>query len=398
MSRLLFTVFTLITFNCLAQINFEEGYYLPETGDTVTCFIKNKGWKNNPSEFQYRLTKEGETLTTDINSVKEFYVSGIKYERYTIEIDLFSQENHFVSSKWAPDFQTKTLFLRALITGKVSLYGYEDGKLRRFFYKKQGEKPKQLVFKEYQITPNKIATNESFKQSLLLALECDDLNKSDFQKLRYTQTSLIKVYKDFYSCIGEPYVDYSESGPKSSLKVNLKLGSNFSSFSLKGPRTNGAELEFQDQVSLRVGSELEWVLPAKQNKWSLTLEPSFCYYSAETSFSDDEFTNQIVTIEYQSLEVPIGLRHYFFLSKSSKLFVNALFIFDLPISSNVSFSRFSQDLKVEANNSFSFGLGYSLKEKYNIEVRYGLPRGVLVMDSSYQVSSIVLGYTLLHKK
>ncbi|MGK0389752.1 MAG: hypothetical protein ACI94Y_002497 [Maribacter sp.] len=74
-------------------------------------------------------------------------------------------------------------------------------------------------------------------------------------------------------------------------------------------------------------------------------------------------------INYQSLEIPLGIRYYIPLNDKSKLFVNASYVIDAVFGSSVYVERVIDDtvlsdFKIYTKNNFAFGLGY----KYNEEV------------------------------
>jgi hypothetical protein len=64
----------LIAFSITAQIRFEPGYFITNTGEKVNCLIKNSDWQNNPTSFKYQLTKESKIEDGDILNIKEFGV------------------------------------------------------------------------------------------------------------------------------------------------------------------------------------------------------------------------------------------------------------------------------------------------------------------------------------
>ena len=68
----------------------------------------------------------------------------------------------------------------------------------------------------------------------------------------------------------------------------------------------------------RFGVETEFILAFNKNKWGVTIEPTYQYYKSEKKPSDVE-----AKLNYTSVEIPIGIRHYFYLSEKSKIFINA---------------------------------------------------------------------------
>ena len=43
----------LIVTESFGQIKYEKGYFINNENKKIECLIKNKDWKNNPSEFSY---------------------------------------------------------------------------------------------------------------------------------------------------------------------------------------------------------------------------------------------------------------------------------------------------------------------------------------------------------
>lgn len=52
---LVLALITISQFDSYAQIIFENGYFINELNQKVECFIKNIEWRNNPTEFEYKL-------------------------------------------------------------------------------------------------------------------------------------------------------------------------------------------------------------------------------------------------------------------------------------------------------------------------------------------------------
>jgi len=46
-----------------SQISFEKGYFINNTNQRISCYIKNSDWKNNPTEFVYKIALEGDKMT-----------------------------------------------------------------------------------------------------------------------------------------------------------------------------------------------------------------------------------------------------------------------------------------------------------------------------------------------
>lgn len=181
----------------------------------------------------------------------------------------------------------------------------------------------------------------------------------------------------------------------------------YSSLSIDNPKYNINSVEYEDKVSLRAGIELEYVLPFNNNKWNLTLEPTYQSYKS-TIFAD--LHNSVLvgevqtTPEYESIEVPVGIRHYFFLNKNSSLFVNVNYkLFEFLLHSNLDSDFINNRLEgidfSAGTNNIGGGFGFNFKSKYSLEFRYQGKRNILKnyisWNSSYSSFSLILGYNFL---
>src|SRR5690606_21684320 len=87
-NQLLLILITILSFNCYSQISFEKGYYIDNNDQRINCLIKNVDWKDNPTEFEYKLSENSAPEKASIKLVKEFGVDNIsRYIRTTVNID-----------------------------------------------------------------------------------------------------------------------------------------------------------------------------------------------------------------------------------------------------------------------------------------------------------------------
>lgn len=123
--RILFLLITISTLNSYSQVSFEKGYYIDNTNQKINCLIKNVDWKNNPTEFEYKLAENSEPKKTTIKTIKEFGIDNIsKYVRSTVNIDRSSESINNLSNDKNPIFKEEELFLKVLVEGKATLYQY----------------------------------------------------------------------------------------------------------------------------------------------------------------------------------------------------------------------------------------------------------------------------------
>lgn len=104
----------------------------------------------------------------------------------------------------------------------------------------------------------------------------------------------------------------------------------------------------------------------------------------------------VLSLDYKSLEIPFGVRHYFFINKQSKVFLNAAYVIDFDFNSTITYDQ--TDFKISSGNNLAFGAGYKYNDKYSVEFRMGMSRNLLRnyfnFASDYRTISLILGYTL----
>ncbi|WP_339837331.1 outer membrane beta-barrel protein [uncultured Maribacter sp.] len=410
-SYLNYTIFFLFLISTctstFGQITFEKGYFIDNSGQKTDCLIKNIDWKNNPTSFQYKTTTLGGISTRNILSIKEFRVDkGFKYIRANVNINRSSNKVSELDGSRDVNFDKEQLFLKELVFGSANLYHYEDGNLNRFFYSINNEEPLQLVYKRYKKENIHVAENNEFRQQILNLLICDDVVDSRIKNLSYDEKSLKKIFDDYNSC-NDPS-NYIVTASTNKIKLNFKIRPrlNNTSYEVKSTGAQAFNANFGAQNSVSVGTEIEAILPFNKNKWSIIIEPTYQKYSNETTSQTTTNFNSVTynaEVKYSSIELPIGIRHYIFLSKSVKVFLNASILADLPFNSSLTYPNINiikPRIEFGLNISPALGFGIDISNKYSIEARYLGKREVFAnvtdddLSSEFGGFSLILGYSL----
>ena len=134
--KFLTLLFILFAIPSVCQVTYKKGYFIDNSGEKTECFIKDLGWQDNPTEFDYRLQQDGQSKTASIKTVQEFSIDGLnKFIRALVDIDISRDEISQMSTQRNPEFQFSNLFLKVVVEGSVSLYSYQEDNLTKFFYK-----------------------------------------------------------------------------------------------------------------------------------------------------------------------------------------------------------------------------------------------------------------------
>ncbi|MCA0933031.1 porin family protein [Lutimonas saemankumensis] len=379
-----------------AQIEFEPGHYLDENGNQISGYIKNIDWKNNPSRFEFKSSTDSPSKTITANEATEFYVSGNTFKKYSVQIDRSSSDIDKLSWNKQPQFKEELLFLRLEVQGSLDLYSYYDKNTFRYFMGEKEKAPEQLVYKKYRRSSSEIGSNNLYKQQLIQVMKCDGIKKNRFEQLEYTKKSMIKIFEDYNQCV-DPSLNYQKETRKGVYRLSIRPGVSFNSYNLSSSYGYIKEdvVTFDNMVGFRLGVEIEHIFPFNKNKWSLLTEPSFNFVKGD-AIDKDELPS---SLSYTSFELPVGLRHYFFLNDKNKLYLNANLILVFPINSSVSLEN-QKDFEFEKGTNYSVSLGLKMSDKFSIEYQYkgkenwAFDRGLIRRTSSFGSMALILGYNI----
>ena len=388
-----------------SQIIFEKGYFINNSNQKIDCLIKNNDWKNNPETFEYKLSENSEPAIADVKSAKEFGIYSIsKYIRSTVKIDKSKENLDDLSYDKEPTYVEEVLFLKVLVEGKSNLYYYVNGNLQRFYYNTDSSAIEPLVYKKYLVSENVVEENNQFKRQLWADLKCPTIGINKVENLHYKKNSILNFFMEYNKCSNSNFTRYDGKVKKDLVNLTLRAHLNNSSAYIRNTAyTRNSTADFGSKSTLGFGIEAEYIFPFNKNKWSIFVEPTYQNFKAEI-ITDDFFvaTKKLISnINYSSIEVPLGIRHYLFLNKNSKLFINAAYVFDFNLKSSIEIKRddntYYNSLLVNTLNNTSFGIGYKFKDKYSIETRYQTSRTLLsdylFWDSSYTTASLIFGYS-----
>lgn len=394
-----------ISINSYSQIAFENGYFIDQNNKKTDCLIENLDWKSTPTNFRYKLPESQNIITSDVKTIKEFAISGeSKYIRTSVKMDRSSKFIENMSTDKDPVFKEEILLLKVLIEGKASLYMYDEGSLTRFFYKINDTEIKQLVYKPYLINGNSsIAKNNYFREQLFLDLKCDNILQREYENLNYSRSALLNFFIKYNKCSDTNFIEFQKTEQKDLFNLTVRPRLNNSSLSMNNSSTDIYSFKFDSKSSFGLGIEAEYILPFNKNKWALIAEPTYQYYKAEKTKETTSLVGGEINakVDYKSIELPIGVRYYFFLKNNSKIFINASYLIDLGSNSKIEFSRKDgsviNSLDIKSGSTLGLGIGGKLQDKYSIEFRYLINRTLLknyfFVDSSYSTASLIVGYS-----
>jgi hypothetical protein len=386
------------SFKSWSQIDYESGYFIKEPDEKVQCLIRNVDWKNNPTEFRYRLSENDPVQVAGIQTVKEFGITGYsKYVRADVKLDKSDKAINKLSFDKEPQFQEELVFLKLLVEGTVTLLTYEDKNITRYFYQSGSSEIVPLIYKQY-MTDKGVATNDDYKKQLLTNFYTHGVTMSDLQDIKYSTKDLERLFIKMNDNSGSHFTNF-EDKKKDVFNLTLKPGVNFNKLSVQSEVSSFYNTDFDMEKNFRFGVEAEFIFPFFRNKFGILVEPSYQYYQAEHPASLERFSSEV---NYQSIEFAGGIRYYFFLNDKSKIYINPLFVYEFDFNSTIKIIRFEEfvqeNLQVKSKINMAAVAGYKYKNKYSFEIRYYTKRELLVpythWAASYNSFSVTLGYTI----
>lgn len=399
MKQLLFFVFIFTFHSAVSQQGSNKDYFIDNDGIKTTCSIDVKEWSRNPKSFKYKLEEKGQIRTASIANVKEFIIGETVYVRTDVQIDNTSSNPDSLKTTKSPEWKDETLFLSVLVDGKADLFYCRRKGRDQFFYRIDNNPPIQLIHNLYLIPKTdtqgqRIATNNTYWNQLMNDVNCLNYSAERLKSLHYDIGVLVKYFNKQNECWGGEVksVDVLE---KRNFQISLKPGINVAH--AEGKAAGAKYEDYHANTGFRAGVEFQFPLPFYRKKLAVWFEPAWQSYSSTGK------TNGHRTVNYQSFELSLGLRHYFLLRRHASLFLDAAGVYDLPTECLMVYEGSSYRL---GTNSFTAAAGVGVRyKKISLAGRYYTPRSVngrakitdtlfIPLSNDYQKICVIVGYRL----
>lgn len=221
------------------------------------------------------------------------------------------------------------------------------------------------------------------------------------KNINYNKKDLEKLFIDYNECSNSGYINYEFKQKKDFYKLSVRPGINISNLEFD---FGYIDIDLGNKLNLRFGIESEFILPFNKNKWGIIIEPTYQYYKSDKTTETNNVSGGIIVTEvnYQSIELPIGVRHYFFLNDKSKVYANISYIFDYNKTSKIKLTRkdgtIINSLEIKSRRNLGLEIGYKFKDKYSVGMKYQTGRDILGnylnLTSNYSTFSIIFGFKL----
>lgn len=395
-----------------AQIKFEKGFYIDNTDTKIEGLIKNEDWRNNPNSFEFKENENSEVKNISIDYAKEFEITEIsKYVRADVDIEKSSNKLQYMGNNREPQYNNERLFLKQLVIGSANLYIFEENGLEKFFYSVNNSPIKQLVYIQYKANAEDMRngasyddymSNDLFRRQLWMDVRCETTTQQNIKNTEYKFNDLINYFEKYNTCKGDvPVKKIKDKKVKHNLKASVIY--NMGTMSVEEFSASYSP-EFKNS-SFGFGLEYELLLPFNNNKWGVIFEPSYNTFKDEQTLPAYGLStiDPVVKTDMSYVQLPFGIRYYFFLNDNSKIFTNAIGnIRFIGEKNKIDYTNVTMgDLSFSQTTfSFALGLGYTYK-KISGEFRYYPKSNISIhanVPINYTNSSFILRYELFGRK
>ncbi|MEQ7798969.1 hypothetical protein ABDJ41_04060 [Pedobacter sp. ASV1-7] len=201
MKRFLIALLWAIPVLSFAQANFQKGYVITNSKDTLKGFIDYKERSKNPVEVNFRTSLSSSTQTYNLENCVGYGVDDTEHQRrFTVNISMSKVD--VANLSYGPDtsFKRKTVFLKVLQDGKnLVLFYYEDDvKERYYMMSRNHQEPVELIRNTYLSTvkTNAIVNDNKYVRQLLAQMVESNPGRPIPEKgilnLDYTERALLK--------------------------------------------------------------------------------------------------------------------------------------------------------------------------------------------------------------
>lgn len=199
MKRLLLSLLFLLPLLTSAQSNFQKGYVVTTSKDTIRGYIDYKERELNPESFNFKAEINSKARVFSLTNCTAYVIDGLEsFQRFAVDITTSTIDIATLST--GPDLRSRrdTVFLKVVQAGKnVTLYTYRDDVKLRFYVKdKDMDEPAELISQIYiKEGTNTMVTGSAYRRQLLALLKKFNPAREGklSEALKYTKSDISKV-------------------------------------------------------------------------------------------------------------------------------------------------------------------------------------------------------------
>lgn len=378
-------------FKVQAQKQYEEGYVITNSMDTLRGFVNYLNWSKNPESVQFKPTPESPEQVLGLQDISGFFVHEEYYVKALVKVD--DTPTKIEELTYSREHQTheQMVFLRALVTGSKSLY-YFKGKKDNFYLAQGNSTYELLVNYRYKIELNggeNTITVDSFKGQLSnYTSDCPAVTGKT-RSLAYSSSSLIKFFNAYYSACSSTKALVESKADPFTFRFGAVLGGSASKYRFGGAFAFWLRKpEFSTSYKPTIGFSMDIGLPRTRKRMSFYNDLLFVSTKMRSVVYDEvgypQNTKSEMTIGYDCVKL------------------STLFRYKLPIQSGGVFAnlgisnalRVGETDRLVRTSTFSSSIPSVTEGKALSEMRSYIQGRVVGIGGFYKKVSVELRYSI----
>ncbi len=285
-----YLLFILSVGTCFSQSNFQEGYIINLSNDTISGFIHNKVSLNNLKNCRFKTRLDSEFVDYSPKEIKAFRIYSSGYY-VSLEIDIDGNKDIY--------------FVEKLVEGIIDVFYYSAFNKGFFLIRTENGELYELKNTQIEVTTDEGSYTRHKKEyiSMLRYLFKDSpsaLKKVD--QLPFESNAIIDIAQDYHKDVCTEYecIIYTKEKVKMKIDFGLYAGYSFSRTSFEGKYVKMFNGEFYESNDLLIGIFSNLMDPNISNKFSLQLDLAW----QEGNYSSDSSS---INISY--LKIPLSVKY-----------------------------------------------------------------------------------------
>ncbi|MBB3697411.1 hypothetical protein KMW28_04470 [Flammeovirga yaeyamensis] len=325
LNLILWIFLSVLTHTIYGQTVWLDAKVITNEMDTLSGKIFDKGIPKTPQSVDFVSDKGVELELTPQNTYK-IISSDLTLWSQTVDHEISASHSlEAMSDSSGVETKNEQLFVKKIIGGSRPLYMYRST-TKSNFYIFENEK---LVLLKYKVYKKDISKTESIRYAKAYnKMYLGQLSyyfrghPKTISKIKYTKhhiSSLQRLFEVYQKEVGESEVI---DVVKMKVKFGITAGQTSSSINFEGPMQPVVRVEnYSRSSAFYPGISLDIILPVKNQKWSIYNEFGLINSKYEGQYQSSHYTHDVM-LDFNYFQMMNMARYTFYLSESSKLFLN----------------------------------------------------------------------------
>lgn len=300
-----------------SQATFRNGFIILKNGDKLEGQVNDLEWSVGPKEVEFR--KEGQPVKKfTVNDVISFSTDRpAMYESHSIQYDGDDQSiRNLPFAKEANELKKDKLFLKVIVNSSVGLLHFQEANGRNHFFIRHDTTVTELLKRNYQSNAaNSLATNQKYKQQLILITNDCQAVQSRIKNLNYIESDLYNVFVKINECKGSELIPIWSG---KTTKKSFNAGITFQPFVNSTIFAFGIAKSKMSEVNFGGGIFIEFYDRKRPNRISYYNELVY----RKVNQSGTYYTGSDASIEYTRIKLINALRFSYPAKSGGRFFWN----------------------------------------------------------------------------